>query len=135
VVERAGQLSPGPMCLQLAWGFDQASFLVQEARPAMEALAAETGESVGLMAVVRDMMMCLDMVESPQRLCCSFSPGSALPLSRGASAKALLAFMPETRRQALVADLPFAWHPDQFNALADELTAIRLSGYAVSNGE
>ena len=40
---------PGPLCVQLAWGFDQSSFLIHEAQPDMAALAAASGETIGLL--------------------------------------------------------------------------------------
>ena len=86
--------------MQLAWGFDQSSFLIHEAQPDMAALAVASGETIGLLVAVKDQAVCLDMVESQHPLRCSFTKGRGLPLARGASAKSLLAFMPVARLQA-----------------------------------
>jgi len=135
MVERDGSYVPGPLCLRLAWGFDQDSYLVQEALPGMSALAAETGEWVALMAWVRRQAVCLEVVPGGRPLPHPMARGRVMPLGSGASAKALLAFMPEGHRQALLEEMACTRRPDEFASLADELTAIRLTGYAVSNGE
>lgn len=77
VGEHEGEYGPGPLCVQLAWGFDQSSFLIHEAQPDMAALAAASGETIGLLVAVKDQAVCLDMVESQHPLRCSFTKGAA----------------------------------------------------------
>ncbi|MFY3704339.1 IclR family transcriptional regulator [Achromobacter dolens] len=134
VAEHEGEYGPGPLCVQLAWGFDQSSFLIHEAQPDMAALAAASGETIGLLVAVKDQAVCLDMVESQHPLRCSFTKGRGLPLARGASAKSLLAFMPAPRLQAALAILARESGVDPAR-LADELEAIRAQGYAVTDSE
>jgi len=134
VSEQDGEYGPGPLSVQLAWGFDQSSFLVMEAQPDISRLAAESGETVGLLVALKDQAVCLDMVESQHPLRCSFVKGRGLPLARGASAKSLLAFMPAARREAALRDLERAGGMD-IPALDAELQAIRAAGYAVTDGE
>ena len=134
VAEHEGEYGPGPLCVQLAWGFDQSSFLIHEAQPDMAALAAASGETIGLLVAVKDQAVCLDMVESQHPLRCSFTKGRGLPLVRGASAKSLLAFMPVPRQQAALAILARESGVDP-TRLADELEAIRAQGYAVTDSE
>ncbi len=100
----------------------------------MAALAASSGETVGLLVAVKDQAVCLDMVESQHPLRCSFTKGRGLPLARGASAKSLLAFMPPSRLQAALANLA---NEAALNArrLANELETIRAQGYAVTDSE
>ena len=76
--ERGGTYEPGPMSLQLAWG-GRTSRLVNLARDEILRLVEATGESAGLMVTVNAQVVCLDMVESPQSLRCSFRKGSARP--------------------------------------------------------
>mgnify|MGYP001095555375 FL=1 len=134
VGEHEGEYGPGPLCVQLAWGFDQSSFLIHEAQPDMAALAAASGETIGLLVAVKDQAVCLDMVESQHPLRCSFTKGRGLPLARGASAKSLLAFMPAARLQTALAVLARESGVDP-ERLADELQAIRAQGYAVTDSE
>ncbi|MDM9557538.1 IclR family transcriptional regulator [Bordetella petrii] len=133
VAEQGGEYGPGPLCVQLAWGFDQSSFLVQESQPDMARLAAESGETVGLLVAMRDQAVCLDMVESQHPLRCSFVKGRGLPLVRGASARSLMAFMPAARLHALLDDLQRSGA--DVAALAASLESIRAAGYAVTDGE
>lgn len=133
VVEDEGSYAPGPLSLQLALGFDLSSHLVHQARQEMVALARQSRESVGLVVAVNDRAICVEMVDSEQSLRCSFEKGRSVPLRAGASAKCLLAHLPDTAREPVLA----AQYPDaaQRQAAAAELAAIRQAGYATTAGE
>lgn len=133
VLESDGCYAPGPLSLQLALGFDLSSHLVRQAREDMIALARQSHESVGLIVAVNDRAVCLDMVESEQSLRCSFEKGRSFPLRAGASAKCLLAHMPDAQRDAVLA-VHFGDAAERAAARAD-LVAIRQAGYATSSGE
>ncbi|WP_353173852.1 IclR family transcriptional regulator [Paracandidimonas soli] len=137
VQENAGAYAPGPTCLQLAWGFDQTSWLVRETLPEIQKLSNQTNETVGLMVAVQGQVVCLDMVESRLPLRCAFTKGKGLPLTRGASAKALLAFMASAQRKAVLQDpQAVAQLGDEgLERLSSELEQIRRQGYAVSTNE
>lgn len=136
---RTGLYEPGPMSVQLAHGFDQHSWLMQAARPELEALSARTGESAGLLCCLHGHIVCLDLVESQHALRCSFVKGVARSTVRGASAKALLAHLPEALVQPLLAEAL----AESGNLAADDslasfmngLQQIRERGYAVSEHE
>lgn len=134
VAEHDGEYGPGPLSVQLAWGFDQSSFLIHEAQPDMAALAVASGETIGLLVAVKDQAVCLDMVESQHPLRCSFTKGRGLPLARGASAKSLLAFMPAARLQAALGYMAGEAGMDPAR-LSGELETIRGQGYAVTDSE
>jgi len=74
------------------------------------------------------------MVESDQSLRCSFSKGRSHPLLRGASAKALLAYLPAAVCEDIVRR-QLAHNPHEIEPLQQELLTIRAQGYAVSEGE
>jgi DNA-binding IclR family transcriptional regulator len=137
VLDSGSTYSPGPMCLPLAWGFDRSSFLVQQAHSEIVELSRNSGESIGLLVAVNNQAVCLDMVESDQPLRCSFVKGRGLPLYRGASAKALLAFMGDAGRRTVLEDLGKdpGLTPDGLLALTAQLQVIREQGYAVSDSE
>jgi DNA-binding IclR family transcriptional regulator len=88
---------------------------------------------VGLIVAVNDRAICVEMVDSEQSLRCSFEKGRSVPLRAGASAKCLLAHLPDSAREALLA----VQHPEpaQRQAAAAELAAIRQAGYAMTAGE
>lgn len=133
VVETDGCYAPGPLSLQLALGFDLSSHLVRQARDDMVALARQSRESVGLVVAVTGQAICLEMIDSEQALRCSFEKGRSVPLRAGASAKCLLAHLPEPARAAVLA----SQYPDpaERQAADEELTAIRQAGYAMTSGE
>lgn len=133
VIENDGNYSPGPLSLQLALGFDLSSHLVRQARPEMITLARQSHESVGLLVAVNDTAVCLDMIESEQSLRCSFEKGRSVPLRAGASAKCLLAHLPDGTRDAMLQ----SQYPDavEREAALAGLAAIRQAGYAMTAGE
>lgn len=63
--------------------------LVEVARPALEALRAETGESVQLYVREGDQRVCVASLESPHGLRTIVRVGEALPLDRGSAGKVL----------------------------------------------
>lgn len=134
VLEAQGRYAPGPLSLQLAVGFDMASHLVQQARADMAALAQQSQESVGLIVALNGQAICVDMIESRQALRCSFEKGRSVPLQRGASAKCLLAHLPEGALSEAYRNAPESGLSPQPELLA-ELSAIRKAGLAVSDGE
>ncbi|BAN26651.1 IclR family transcriptional regulator [Caballeronia insecticola] len=134
VTEDAGFYAPGPISLQLALGFDINSMLVEASRDGMMQLSRTTQESVGLIVAVNDQVICLEMIESTHSLRCSFEKGRAVPLRAGASAKSLLAFMPDKAR-AETLERQFADDHAARAALETELDGIRARGYAVSDSE
>lgn len=134
VLESDGFYAPGPLGLQLALGFDLASHLVRQARPDMVELAQQSQESVGLIVAVNDQAICLDMVESQHSLRCSFEKGRSVPLRAGASAKCVLAHLPEGVRSAVLDGLWGTGTPER-QAAQQETDAIRKAGFATSAGE
>ncbi|MEB0010956.1 IclR family transcriptional regulator [Glaciimonas sp. Gout2] len=134
IQEQDNLYAPGPLSVQLAWGFNLTSYLVINARTEMEKLMKLCDESVGLMVAVNNQVVCLDMVESLQSLRSSFSKGRSQPLLRGASAKALLAHLPLSIVDEVIA-VQLSSQPKEESRLRDELSTIRAQGYAVSEGE
>lgn len=138
VINHRGEFSPGPMCLPLAWGFEQSSFLTRDAHAGLEALSSQSGESVGLMVASNDQVICLDMVESSQPLRCSFVKGRVLPLlGKGATAKALMAFSQRAKPGATVGKRVHLAHAGAGAATKSPhpFDQIRAQGYAVSDSE
>ncbi|HEV7835111.1 MAG TPA: IclR family transcriptional regulator [Caballeronia sp.] len=130
----SGLFEPGPSSVQLAWGFDQNAQLVTQSRDEIRALVQRTGESVGLLVPINDTVVCLSMVESDQPLRCSFARGRTHPLTRGASAKALLAFLPEAEADAVIAGSTLN-DPESVAVLHVQLEEIRRRRFATSESE
>ena len=130
---RSEGVALGPACMLIARYFDRPEHLLNTARPVMQELVLATDESVGLMVAVGREVVCLEMIESGQPLRCSYAPGRSQPLARGASAKALLAFMAEGQRAAVVREN--IADPGARQALLGELASVRERGCAESEGE
>lgn len=111
------------------------------ARPILRELAAETGETATLSTVAGDDRVYAEQVESRQPVRQSVHIGSLAPLYLGASSKAILAFLPERRSDAILAHagksgvtLTDGSRLD-VKALRTELATIRKRGFATSQGE
>jgi DNA-binding IclR family transcriptional regulator len=104
------------------------------ADPVMRRLAAQTGETVILVRLIARSAVCVHRVESTHRLRTSFEPGQALSLERGASARLLLASMPDDARREYLA--PLARRDPEFAAwLSEQVLIARREGWAVSEEE
>jgi DNA-binding IclR family transcriptional regulator len=133
VFEANSLYAPGPVSLQLASGFDAASLLTQYAKQDMQLLSEQTRESVAITVAIQHQAICIDMVEGPQSLRCSFEKGRSVPLREGATAKCLLAHLPSREQESIVS----IEYPEP-QARADRqklLQEIRERGYTVSNSE
>ena len=133
VAEHDGEYGPGPLSVQLAWGFDQSSFLIHEAQPDMAALAVASGETIGLLVAVRTRPSAWTWWKASIR-CAARSQGSRPAAGPSASAKSLLAFMPVARLQAALGYLAGEAGMDPAR-LSGELETIRGQGYAVTDSE
>lgn len=133
VFESDNLYAPGPVSLQLCLGFNAVSMLTHHARPEMQWLSAGSRETVAITVAVNTRAVCVDMLEAPQSLRCSFEKGRSLPLRDGATAKCLLAYLPDPQRRRLLEDeFPEA---HQRNPRQAQLEDIRAQGYACSHGE
>jgi IclR family acetate operon transcriptional repressor len=127
----------GPAILALGQAASASTDLHSASLPALEELAAQTGETALLTVLSehRDRAVCLERVESSQPLRLSVQRGRDLPLHAGASQKALLAFMPDAEAEAILAGplekLCDATIDDP-QRLREELRAVRERGWATS---
>lgn len=115
--------------------------LVVAAAPHLDALAAATGESVHLAALVGDQTVVLDKRESPHKVrLASVVIGQSVPLHAGAVPKAVLAFVDDDLRERVLRDLarlPRYAEGTELDAdrLRVELAATRDRGYSISDGD
>ncbi len=127
-----GRFSPGEVFVSYAWRGGAEADLVSVAQPVLAALGEETGETVNL-GVARDggLVEQIAQVDSKYLIGGTNWVGLRVPLHCAALGKALIAFGG--------AELP-GGHLEQRTdrtvtsraALADELTAVRERGYAVT---
>lgn len=102
------------------------------ARPILEELRNATGETTALFLRRSDLRQCVAEVVSPHVLAVSRGLGETDHLWRGASGKAILAFLDDSEIVAVTRTLPKTINKA---ALAADLSCTRRDGYFVSRGE
>jgi DNA-binding IclR family transcriptional regulator len=106
--------------------------LVSAARPILERLHEESKETVGLMILRDQQSMCVLELPSPHFLAISRGIGPMGHLSRGASGKAILAFVDDKALKTILKTLP---KDTEKNLLLDDLAKVRRDGFRISRGE
>ena len=128
----------GPRVLQWSSIYVSRLDLAKEAHPQLEKLAQITHETVSVYVLDGTTCVCLERIESPERVRVVIRPGERMPLHAGSAGKAMLAFLPlETIKQVLAKPLErmTARTITARQKLLQELENVRACGYAVSHGE
>jgi IclR family acetate operon transcriptional repressor len=102
------------------------------ARPILERLRVATGETAALLVRRGNLRQCVAELTSPHVLAISRGIGETDHLWRGASGKAILAFMDDNEVAAVMRTLPKGTDKA---ALAADLSRARKNGFFVSRGE
>jgi DNA-binding IclR family transcriptional regulator len=125
-------LGPGLMRLAHAWG--TGSDITSAARPVLEALRDESGETAALFLLRDETRLCVAEVVSRHALAISRGIGETEHISQGATGKAMLAFIPagDPRLARIMATLPQGTDPARLRAA---LARARREGFATSAGE
>ncbi len=109
------------------------------AQSVLAGLRDTCGETIGLHALAGDERVCIAAAEGVRDLRTSGRVGSRAPLYGGASARAIMAFLPARRWEEIIARTGLAPLTPQTITdparLRAELQRIRTEGYAVSTGE
>lgn len=113
----------------------QATSLQRLARPVLEALAEETGETSNLVILDGRAAVNVEVVQSPRPIKHMGVLGRRLPLHVTAAGKVLLAWVP-ARKRATLLDEPLVRFTDRsicsIGDLEQELTLVRRAGYATA---
>lgn len=120
----------------LAWaGFD----LRAAAEEDMTALRDLTGETVRLAVLDGQEMLYIAQVDSREPISFRLHVGARGPAYCSGTGKAMLAFLPTTRREAILARIAFEMHTPRTlvtrAALEADLEATRKRGYSLDDGE
>jgi DNA-binding IclR family transcriptional regulator len=144
-LERNGLVERDPLTQRYSVGYaivqmsaaGEYDALVRRARPVLERLAEETGETVSLAVAKRFNLVYIDQVEAATIMSPSWL-GRAVPLHATSSGKAFLAWLPPEERDALTparlnryTDATITTRRD----LEEELEAVRRDGYSICLGE
>jgi DNA-binding IclR family transcriptional regulator len=101
------------------------------ARPILEGLREATGETAALFVLREEKRICVLELESHHALTIARGVGDTGDLAVGASGKAILAFLDEARRDAMLNLVAKAKRAELTKALG----LVRSRGYATSHGE
>lgn len=105
--------------------------LAATARPVIEAVAADTGETVDVSVLRGDQMWFVDQIESAHRLRAVSAVGGRFPLHGTANGKAALAALDDEELEAVLARHP----PDAARALREQAQQVRRNGLAFDRDE
>ncbi|MBP1622241.1 MAG: hypothetical protein H6Q07_261 [Acidobacteria bacterium] len=123
---------------------EMASLVLQDvdlhrwAKPYLQRLAIEYGETVDLSILDGSHVVYLEVIESPQRIKLAAAVGQRLPAYFTASGKALLAFLPEENVKKIISDnLAESSNHDQGSVqqMVEDLRVTVERGYAISEQE
>ena len=122
--------SPGPRLIWLGVLAADRSDLRRAAEPFLSELRDHTGETVSLHIRVEDDRVCIAGAESRHEVRRVLTLGEPVPLWLGPSGRAILAFLPESDRDAVLARSGTG----DPAAVRAELAAIRANGFVDSDG-
>jgi DNA-binding IclR family transcriptional regulator len=112
--------------------------LVDLSRPFMKKLSKETDSSVFLTINADNQAVCVARVDSPNPLRVTFEVGRRSPLHAGASARAILAFLPDSRIRSILEEGLESFTDatiTDVESLTKELNKTKELGYTISTGE
>ncbi|MFN3460326.1 MAG: IclR family transcriptional regulator [Oceanibaculum sp.] len=119
---RAGYY-PSPRWMALAQEIAAAEPLPDFARPLIERLSAETGETAAIVAPAGTQTVFLDVVESPASIRYFAQAGHRLPIHATSSGRALLTQYPRQERLALYRRIDFQRYSDTTPLKAEDVEA------------
>ncbi len=126
----------GPRLLKLAAMAMQEPSLRDAAHPALERLAAATGESAQLFVTSLEGRICVDAVESSSELRTFVPIGEELPIWAGSAGKVFLASMTAQRAEEHIARArALTTATPTGERLRRQLATVRRQGWAASSGE
>ena len=127
----------GPRLLMLQGAMERQNHLLQVARPHLKSLSQKTGQTAHLAILSSNQLGYVDTVVGQSGV--SIYPSPSSPLHCTSLGKALLAFMPEQRREAMVSQLILEKRTSNtittVAGLLRDLEKVRHRGYSLDNEE
>ena len=110
------------------------------AKPIIERLAQETHLTYFLAErIAADTVMIIEKAEFRERVHVTFPIGERRPITAGSTGKVFLAFMDESERETVLAELKLVQYTPvtitDRKRLADEFSEVRTRGYSINFGE
>lgn len=134
--DETGTYSLGLRFLEFGHQVQTQMSLLEASRPVMDWLVEETAESIFLSVIDGAEILVVDARESPRSVRLSGKAGGRGPIYAGGTPKVLLAFLPQEKRNALLASIeitPFTPYTiTNLIELEEHLLQIREEGYIVT---
>lgn len=121
----------GPTSYSAYSQFQRYSMMSNIYSPFLKLLVSETKETAAIIVPTPHHTLCVALEESPSLLKCSFSLGSKQSLTKGASAKTILAFQDKKTTQLLLKQYTL----DKNLSFQEEISLIKTNGYGISISE
>lgn len=123
-----------------AWGLSRGPRRVADAAvPHMRELSRQTGETTFLTEMVGRRAVCTSLVDGTRPLRLFVRAGQEMPIHAAASARAILAFLPEREARAFVSSHELVRYTDDtpgtVDAVMDHLKVVAQRGYDVCDEE
>ncbi|HWT33897.1 MAG TPA: IclR family transcriptional regulator [Microbacterium sp.] len=128
-----GRYHAGAVTISLAERYRRSSLSAGHTARSLAELAAHTQEFAALLIRSGDEIVCVDAADGSRVLRCSFTIGEVVPMIAGASAKAVLAHLPDEEVREVL-DRNGVTEADAERVRAS-LPGIRERGFAVSSDE
>lgn len=135
-----GAYALGPRIIELDRQIQRCDPLLTAAERVMqELLRPDRGQVVLLCSLFREKVLCIRQVGRDKALAVSYTRGRPMPLFRGATAKAILAYLPERRLTRIYlehqAEIRKAGLGSTRKEFFTSLKAIRRLGYSMTHAE
>lgn len=133
-----GRYRPTHLVRTLSCGFEDENWLVECARPAIQALGEELVWPIAISTISGPGMLLRESTDAESPLAINrFTPGRRISLVGTASGRIYLAYCSHDQRETLLDMLRHSEDPDDFqarnrSALQGELSAVRQNGYALT---
>lgn len=139
LVRWKGGFALGPRIIELDLQIRECDPIIVAAASKMSELASETGLDILLTRLYNRTILTVHIQSSGLLHKLNFGRGRPLPLFRGSSSKAIVAFLPAARLRRIFGDARADGDPDakaaDWNSFYETVTHIRRAGYCVSKGE
>lgn len=113
--------------------------IVEQSRPVMQRIMAETGETANLAIIDRGEVIFVSQVETHEPIRAFFRPGTRGPVHASGIGKALLAYLPGAQAENVLKKRSLDAFTDKTivsrEALSAELEMIRARGFAIDDEE
>lgn len=129
-----GKYRLGLLLLHVASEVEDRLSLRDASAQALRELRNHTGQTTFLCVRRGTQAVCIDRVDGRSVRSLALELGASLPLHRGAAPLALLAYLPEAERQAVIAELGQT-NPINLQDLTRQLGNVRRRGYTISNAD